>query len=74
MPPTGRQFCGVYPPFCTSPKSSICRGYLTDLLNKYTGKTTQEHIHLELINPAKSRLWKTDKETPHPRLPPEPRT
>jgi len=35
--------------------------YLADLLNKYTGKTTQEHIYLKLIDKAKSLLWSTDK-------------
>lgn len=40
-------------------KLNLSAGYLTDLLNKYTGKTTQEHIHLELIKQAKSRLWGT---------------
>jgi len=34
--------------------------YLSDLLNKFTGKTTQEHIHLELIDKAKSLLWGTN--------------
>jgi AraC-like DNA-binding protein len=31
--------------------------YLSDLLQKFTGKTTQEHIHLELVDKAKSLLW-----------------
>jgi len=35
--------------------------YLSDLLNKYTGKTTQEHIHLKLTEKAKSLLWGTGK-------------
>lgn len=35
--------------------------YLSDLLNKYTGKTTQEHIHLQLVEKAKSLLWSTNK-------------
>jgi AraC family transcriptional activator of pobA len=35
--------------------------YLSDLLHKYTGKTTQEHIHLQLIDKAKSLLWGTEK-------------
>jgi AraC family transcriptional regulator, transcriptional activator of pobA len=30
-------------------------------LNKYTGKTTQEHIHLKLVEKAKSMLWGTQK-------------
>ncbi len=33
--------------------------YLSDLLQKFTGKTTQEHIHLQLIDKAKSLLWST---------------
>jgi AraC-like DNA-binding protein len=35
--------------------------YLSDLLNKHTGKTTQEHIHLRLVEKAKSLLWDTSK-------------
>jgi len=35
--------------------------YLSDLLNKFTGKTTQEHIHLHLIDKAKTMLWGTEK-------------
>lgn len=35
--------------------------YLSDLLNKHTGKTTQEHIHLQLVEKAKSFLWDTSK-------------
>jgi AraC family transcriptional activator of pobA len=35
--------------------------YLSDLLKRYTGKTTQEHIHLQLIEKAKSLLWGSDK-------------
>lgn len=35
--------------------------YLSDLLNKYTGKTTQEHIHLKVIDKAKEMLWGTEK-------------
>ena len=33
--------------------------YLSDLLQKFTGKTTQEHIHLHLIDKAKALLWST---------------
>ncbi|WP_240377632.1 helix-turn-helix domain-containing protein [Arachidicoccus soli] len=33
--------------------------YLSDLLQKFTGKTTQEHIHLQLIDKAKTLLWST---------------
>ncbi len=35
--------------------------YLSDLLQKFTGKTTQEHIHLQLIDKAKALLWGTGK-------------
>lgn len=35
--------------------------YLSDLLNKYTGKTTQEHIHLTLVDKAKNLLMGTEK-------------
>jgi AraC-like DNA-binding protein len=40
---------------------NLSAGYLSDLLNKYTGKTTQEHIHLKLVDKAKSLLWSTEK-------------
>ncbi len=39
----------------------VSPNYLSDLLNKYTGKTTQEHIHLKLIDKAKGLLWSTNK-------------
>ena len=39
---------------------NLSPNYLSDLLNKFTGKTTQEHIHLELIDKAKSMLWGTN--------------
>ncbi len=35
--------------------------YLSDLLKKYTGKTTQEHIHLQVVEKAKSLLWGSNK-------------
>ncbi len=35
--------------------------YLSDLLSRHTGKTTQEHIHLQLVEKAKSLLWSTNK-------------
>ena len=34
--------------------------YLTDLLGRYTGKTTQEHIHLQIIYRAKELLSSTN--------------
>lgn len=40
---------------------NLSAGYLSDLLQKFTGKTTQEHIHLELVERAKSLLWSTEK-------------
>ncbi|MVT10017.1 helix-turn-helix domain-containing protein [Chitinophaga tropicalis] len=40
---------------------NLSAGYLSDLLQRFTGKTTQEHIHLELIEKAKSLLWSTEK-------------
>ena len=39
---------------------NLSPNYLSDLLNKYTGKTTQEHIHLKLIEKAKSLLWSSE--------------
>lgn len=39
---------------------NLSPNYLSDLLNRYTGKTTQEHIHLRLIDKAKSLLWGTE--------------
>jgi AraC family transcriptional activator of pobA len=42
-------------------KLRVSPAYLTDLLHKTTGKTTQEYIHLELVERAKTLLWGTDK-------------
>jgi len=39
---------------------NLSPNYLSDLLSKFTGKTTQEHIHLELTDKAKSLLWGTN--------------
>jgi len=39
----------------------VSSNYLSDLLSKYTGKPTLEHIHLKLVDKAKSLLWSTDK-------------
>jgi AraC family transcriptional activator of pobA len=39
---------------------NVSANYLSDLLNKYTGKPTQEHIHLKLVDKAKSLLWSTE--------------
>lgn len=38
---------------------NLSSNYLSDLLQKFTGKTTQEHIHLQLIDKAKTLLWST---------------
>ena len=40
---------------------NLSPNYLSDLLNKYTGRPTQEHIHLQLIHKAKTFLWSTEK-------------
>jgi len=40
---------------------NLSTNYLADLLNKYTGKSTQEHIYFKLIDKAKSLLWSTEK-------------
>ncbi|BDD11526.1 AraC family transcriptional regulator (plasmid) [Fulvitalea axinellae] len=40
---------------------SFSPNYLSDLLTRYTGKSTQEHIHLQLIERAKSELLGSDK-------------
>lgn len=39
----------------------VSPNYLSDLLNRYTGKTTLEHIHLKLVEKAKNLLWSTEK-------------
>jgi AraC-like DNA-binding protein len=38
---------------------NLSPNYLSDLLQKFTGKSTLEHIHLEVIDKAKSLLWGT---------------
>jgi AraC-like DNA-binding protein len=40
---------------------NVSASYLTDTLHKLTGKTTQELIHLEVIERAKSMLWGSEK-------------
>lgn len=42
-------------------KLNLSPHYLSDLLNKYTGKTTQEYIHLAFAEKAKHLLWSTQK-------------
>ncbi|WP_233259758.1 AraC family transcriptional regulator [Chitinophaga sp. S165] len=44
-----------------SSRLHLSPNYLSDLLSKHTGKTTQEHIHLQLVEKAKSLLWETSK-------------
>jgi len=39
---------------------NLSPNYLSDLLHKYTGKATQEHIHLKLVDKAKAMLWSTE--------------
>jgi AraC-like DNA-binding protein len=41
-------------------KLNLSPSYLSDLLQKFTGKSTVEHIHLELVEKAKSLLWGTE--------------
>jgi len=41
-------------------KLNLSPNYLSDLLNKFTGKTTQEYIHLQLVDKAKALLWGTN--------------
>ncbi|HMH20799.1 MAG TPA: helix-turn-helix domain-containing protein [Puia sp.] len=41
-------------------KLNLSPNYLSDLLQKFTGKSTVEHIHLELVDKAKSLLWGTE--------------
>ena len=40
---------------------NVSPNYLSDLLSRFTGKSTQEHIHLKLVDTAKSLLWGTEK-------------
>ncbi|WP_353719051.1 helix-turn-helix domain-containing protein [Dyadobacter sp. 676] len=40
---------------------NLSANYLTDLLTKYTGRSTSEHIYLKLIDKAKNMLWSTDE-------------
>lgn len=39
----------------------LSANYLSDLLSRHTGKTTQEHIHLKLTDKAKALLWGTER-------------
>jgi AraC family transcriptional activator of pobA len=40
---------------------NLSPNYLSDLLKRHTGKTTQEHIHLQLVERAKLLLWGSDR-------------
>ncbi|MDR3678726.1 MAG: helix-turn-helix domain-containing protein [Flavipsychrobacter sp.] len=40
---------------------SLSPNYLADLLKRYTGKSTQEHIYLQLTEKAKMLLWGSNK-------------
>ena len=42
-------------------RMNLSPNYLSDLLQRFTGKTTQEYIHLALVDKAKSLLWSTQK-------------
>ncbi|RZK63780.1 MAG: AraC family transcriptional regulator, partial [Pedobacter sp.] len=44
-----------------SEQVNLSPGYLSDLLKKETGKNTQDHIHLYLIEEAKNKLIGTNK-------------
>lgn len=51
---------GLPPVTYFSSKLNLSPNYLSDLLQKTTGKSTLEHIHLELVDRAKSLLWGTE--------------
>ncbi|WP_057940252.1 helix-turn-helix domain-containing protein [Algoriphagus resistens] len=40
---------------------NLSPNYLADLLTKYTGKSTLEHIHAKLVDKAKALLWSTSR-------------
>ena len=40
---------------------NLSSNYLADILQRYTGKTTQEYIHLALIDKAKDLIWDKNK-------------
>lgn len=42
-------------------KLNLSSNYLSDLLSKFTGKTTIEHIHLKLVDKAKNSLLGTTR-------------
>jgi len=51
---------GLPPVTYFSSRLNLSPNYLADLLQKATGKSTLEHIHLELVDRAKSLLWGTE--------------
>ena len=51
---------GVPPVSYFASRLHLSPNYLSDLLQKFTGKTTLEHIHLELVERAKTLLWSTE--------------
>lgn len=51
---------GLPPVTYFASKLNLSPNYLSDLLQKSTGKSTVEHIHLELVEKAKTLLWSTE--------------
>ena len=51
---------GIPPVSYFASRLNLSANYLSDLLQKFTGKSTVEHIHLELVEKAKSLLWDTE--------------
>jgi AraC-like DNA-binding protein len=51
---------GIPPVSYFASRLNLSTNYLSDLLQKFTGKSTVEHIHLELVEKAKSLLWDTE--------------
>jgi AraC-like DNA-binding protein len=51
---------GIPPVSYFASRLNLSTNYLSDLLQKFTGKSTVEHIHLELVERAKSLLWDTE--------------
>jgi len=52
---------GLPPVTYFATKLNLSPGYLSDVLQRFTGKSTVEHIHLELVEKAKSLLWGTEQ-------------
>ena len=51
---------GLPPVAYFASKLNLSPNYLSDLLQKATGKSTMEQIHLELVERAKHLLWSTE--------------